>query len=33
MQNESFFKKFRNIISGLGFIHKTRRHVIFQRHV
>jgi len=29
----AFFKKSKNRISGLGFIYKARRHVMFQRHV
>jgi len=30
MRNGAFFKNTKNIISGLGFIHKVRRHVIFK---
>jgi len=29
MQNGALFKKSKNRISGLDFIHKARRHVIF----
>jgi len=31
MQNEAFFKKFKNRISGLGFIRKALRHIIFSK--
>jgi len=32
-KTEHLFKKSKNRISGLSFIHKARRHVIFQSHI
>jgi len=33
MQSGEFLNKSNRRISGLGFIHKARRHINFQRHV